>query len=681
MYLFNNTFNDAREIKGFTKDEILQIKNQISKLNSDKLELDKFINSNFKAEILDLYNQYIENIRQFIELYLVSESEDSFYLNLKNEIQEELRLLSNNLSNLSANGRNFKRFLKDHKYLNEFLVQTKNLINETDTIISILGRHTKNIEKGYDNDINLWIEANKIKNLNFKLNKIPEPLNYWQEIQDLVIFLTSLIEAKTKIRIRSRKEVVITFHYDELYQFFLSKHDNKLTVYEDLIFLLSKNNIIEEYEGEDFINIVERKDIVYNLKAKMRPFILSTIENKLKGIINEVIEFDKKYDLEGPKGKLDLNALMKEKFKEFLPKIVEYYFLGLDKTFQSIINEADERNIDEFVTIVNSYYEKIDNLLFKIDEIDTWLLKFDQFLKPYENITNSLKRTLSSLISEIYRRKEEYMNYLNSIKDEGLRVDIRAYVDGKIAEVNKLISSYEDETSKIIKEELPQLREIRELLSEYKSKIDKIKEEVYIKLDTYKESNFDMYNVIKHWETNFTRKKQQLTFLLTLLINKIFKSFKNLIDEESILFAEITEITKQTENFEGLPLNFALSAFLAERLSEEELKERVLEINAKINQLTASLGLYQIEVAKLEEILTKKVKIRQGVAVSKVQCTVCHKNINFAKDKLITCPFCGSTYHYLCVADWLSKQNSCPMCMNHFLEPYSGLFETDEKEI
>ncbi|MFX1590749.1 MAG: RING finger domain-containing protein, partial [Promethearchaeota archaeon] len=258
---------------------------------------------------------------------------------------------------------------------------------------------------------------------------------------------------------------------------------------------------------------------------------------------------------------------------------------------------------------------------------------------------------------------------------------IRAYIDGKIAEVNKLISSYEDETSKIIKEELPQLRQIRELLSNYKTKIDEIKEEVYIKLDTYKESNFDMYNVIKHWETNFNRKKQQLTFLLTLLINKIFKSFKDLTDEESILFAEITEITKQTENFEGLPLNFALSAFLAERLSEEELKERVSEINAKINQLTASLGLYQIEVAKLEEILSKKVKIRQGVAVSKVQCTVCHKNINFAKDKLITCPFCGSTYHYLCVADWLSKQNTCPMCLNHFLEPYSGLFETDEKEI
>ena len=680
MYLFNNTFNDTREIKGFKKDEILQIKDQISKLQSDNLELDKFIKSKFNAEILDLYKQYIENIKLFIELFFVTEKENSFFLNLKNEIQEELRLLSGNLSNLSANGRNVKRFLKDNKHLNDFMVHTKDLINQTDIIISILRRHTKEIENNYDNDIFLWIEANKIKNLNFKLNEIPLPLNYWKEIQELVVFLTSLVEAKTKIRIRPRKELVINFHFDEIYQYFLSKQDEKLTVYEDLIFLLKKHNIFEEFEGE-FINIVERKDIIHNLKAKMRPYILSAIEDKLKGIFNEIIDLDKKYDLEGPKGNSDVNALMKEKFKEFLPKIVEYYFLGLDKTFQSIINEADERNIDEFVKIVNSYYEKIDNLSSKIDEIDTWILKFDQFLKPYESITNSLKKTLANLISEIYRRKDEYTIYLNSIKDEGLRVDIRAYIDGKIAEVNKLISSYEDETSKIIKEELPQLRQIRELLSNYKTKIDEIKEEVYIKLDTYKESNFDMYNVIKHWETNFNRKKQQLTFLLTLLINKIFKSFKDLIDEESILFAEITEITKQTENFEGLPLNFALSAFLAERLSEEELKERVSEINAKINQLTASLGLYQLEVAKLEEILTKKVKIRQGVAVSKVQCTVCHKNINFAKDKLITCPFCGSTYHYLCVADWLSKQNSCPMCMNHFLEPYSGLFETDGKEV
>ena len=124
-------------------------------------------------------------------------------------------------------------------------------------------------------------------------------------------------------------------------------------------------------------------------------------------------------------------------------------------------------------------------------------------------------------------------------------------------------------------------------------------------------------------------------------------------------------------------MNFALSAFLAEKLSEDELRERITEINAKLNNLTSSLGLYQVELAKVEEILSNKVKIKQGIAVSDVQCTVCHQYINFAKDKLITCPFCGSTYHYLCVAAWLSKYNSCPMCQNNFLQTFSGMFDTE----
>ena len=258
-----------------------------------------------------------------------------------------------------------------------------------------------------------------------------------------------------------------------------------------------------------------------------------------------------------------------------------------------------------------------------------------------------------------------------------MRVDVRVFVNEKITEVNKLITSYEDETSQIIKEELPQLREIKDLLSNYKGKIEQIKSEVYTKLDKYKNDNVDMYTVIKNWEDNFSRKQQQLTFLLTVLMNKIFKSFKELIDTESILFAEITEITTQTENFEGLPFNFALSSFLANKLSEDELRERISEIDSKIKQITMSLGLYEVEHAKLEEILANKVKLREGVSVSNVQCTVCHKYINFAQDKLITCPFCNSTYHYLCVAQWLSQHNSCPMCQNTFLDPNIGLFESE----
>jgi len=501
-------------------------------------------------------------------------------------------------------------------------------------------------------------------------------LENWEELQEIVVYITSLVEAKLTKKVKSRKEIVLNFHFDELYQFILSKADENIEIYNDLIYLLYHFSIVEDYEGEAFINVLERKEAIQSLKDKMRPVIVALIKDKLKNIIQEIEDLDKQYDLDGNGlGKLKVELLMEQKFSEFLPKIVELYFKGLDKKFQGLISDTSDP--EEFVNAINSNYSKVDEFALKIDEVDAWILNFDKILNPYTNITSSLKKTLANIISEILRRKEDYSNYLENIKDEGLRVDVRSFVNEKIAEVNKLINSYEDETSLIIKEELPQLREIKDLLSNYKGKIDQIKSEVYSKLDMYKTNNIDMYAVIKNWEDNFNRKQQQLTFLLTVLMNKIFKSFKDLIDTESILFAEITEITKQSENFEGLPFNFALSSFLANRLSEDELKERISEINSKVNQITSSLGLYEVERAKLEEILTNKVKLRQGVSISNVQCTVCHKFINYVQDKLITCPFCASTYHYLCVADWLSKHNSCPMCQNTFLDPNLGLFESE----
>ena len=279
--------------------------------------------------------------------------------------------------------------------------------------------------------------------------------------------------------------------------------------------------------------------------------------------------------------------------------------------------------------------------------------------------------------SEIFRRKSEYLNFIKTVKDEELRIQLRQYVSGKITEVNGLIRVYEDEASVIIKEEFPQLKKIKDILNDYYNKIQKIKNDVFTRLDSAKSSDVDLYQIIKLWEDNFNRKKQQLTFLISLLINKLFKNFKELIDKEGILFATITEITEQTENFEGLPLNFALSAFLAEKLTEDQLKERISEINSKINQLNNSLGLYQVESVKLEKILTNRIKLRQGISDSDISCTVCHEFINFVKDKVIICPFCGSTYHYLCVAFWLSKYNACPLCQNHFLEPHSDLFESE----
>ena len=678
MLLFNNKFNDNREIKGFTKDEILDVKRNLTRFkegNIEESEINDYLKKQFHLQHHEFYHEYLTKIEQFIDDYLLRTPRNLYY-NLKSELGNELKIISQNLTNLTANGRNIKRILKNNKYLDDFLTTVTELLKKCDTTSQYLKKTIYKVEKQYDDEVYLWIEASRIKNLGYQFNESILDLNKWDEIKGTLEFLQNLSIINAKKVKKKGSEPLPIFHFNELFQYFIENHHKHELAYSDFIYLMYKNNIFADDSGEEFINILERKGVVQNLKDTMRPFIVYLIEDKLEALISEVKEFDKKHRLD-EKQDFNFEMLTQQKFTEFLPKLIEYYFLSVDKNLQNLLNHIEGTETDEFVKLINSYREKVDAISLNIDEIDTWVLRFDKYLKPYENITESLKKTLSRLNSELLRRKEEYQTYLTSVKDEGLRVELRKFVDDRILEVNAMMSDYEDKTSVIIREELPQLKVIRDLLRDYKTKIESIKSQIYEKIDKYKSQDIDTYQIIKHWEDNFYRKKQQLTFLLTILLNKIFKSFKDLIDEESILFAEITEITKQTENFEGLPMNFALSLFLAEKLTEDELRERITEINAKLNNLTSSLGLYQVELAKVEEILSNKIKVKQGIALSDVQCTVCHQFINFAKDKLITCPFCGSTYHYLCVAAWLSKYNSCPMCQNHFIEPFSGMFETD----
>lgn len=676
----NNTFNDIKEIKSFTKEEILKIKKTIQQFKSDNvedIEVKNYIKSKLKIspEFLDLYSNYLNELKYFTESYLLSsENSDlplnSYFYHIKTEILHELTLISNNMKNLNSNAQNIKRLAKINTFLDDSLLIIKNLLEISYDISSNIISHMKESKNLYDNEVNLWTEINRIKNLNYKLNIMPNDLKNWNEIKELYIFIESLNDAFPKKR-KKGKEKILTFHFNEIYQYFLSREDKDFNFYTDLMHLLYYNKIFEIFQGEEFINIIERKEVIQHLEDFIRPLLKKLIEEKLQGIFIEIESFD----LKEKESVLDLKSLREQKISIFLPKIVDYYILGLEKKFQERIHNVIES--EKFEEIANFYYKKIDEFSSNFDEIEDWILNVERFLEPYDSITISLKKIFSNLSSEIFRRKNEYLTFIKTVKDEELRVDVRKFVNKKISEANDLIRVYEDEASLIIKEEFPQLKKIRKILKDYSSKIQEIKAEVYEKLDSGKTNDIELYQVIKLWEDNFNRKRQQLTFLISLLINKLFKSFKGLIDKEGILFATITEITEQTEKFEGLPLNFALSSYLAEKLTEEELRERISEINSKINQLNSSLGLYQVELSKLEKILTNRVKIRKGIADSDVQCTVCHKYINFVKDKVVTCPFCASTYHYLCVAFWLSKYNSCPLCQNHFLEPHSELFESE----
>ncbi|MFX1502697.1 MAG: hypothetical protein ACFFDH_17180, partial [Promethearchaeota archaeon] len=374
----NNTFNDMREIHEFTKDEIIEVKEMVVKLKSedaDDIKINDYLTSklNLSNENFIQYSSYLKDLKEFASNYLLStDSSDYFYL--RNEVLEELHIISKNLQNISSNTRNVKRIIKNGKVLDNVLLIVENLLKESTHIGSEIQQSIKEIKSIHDDSVNLWIEINRIKNSNFKLNKIPPSIEIWNEIQELLTFIISLNEIFLNKRKKDKKERILTFHFEEIYQFFLSKDEKKIKCYSDLIYLLHFNNIFEVFQGEEFINILERKEVIQNLKNFIRPLLNQLIETKLKDILGEIEDFNlKEKDLS-----LNLKTLKNQKVSEFLPKIVDYYIGGLEKKFQEKIHDVTEA--EQFEEVTNFFYQKIDDFSSKINEIEDWVLKIENFL-------------------------------------------------------------------------------------------------------------------------------------------------------------------------------------------------------------------------------------------------------------------------------------------------------------
>ena len=678
LKIINNIFNDIREIKGFSQDDLIEIKRALEKFKlekSEQHEIDEYLTERFSSDLLNLYLEYINEIGVIIEQFIISkegpESSPTFnYQHLKSGILDELKRMSNNLTNSKLNGRNTKRFLKNSAFLNDFLENTQKILDDINNLMPIVENSLVKVSGIYDDISYIWFEINKIKNPYFKLNNLPPELEKWDEIKELYSYFESvnIDEAKKK---RKRKEITLISHFNDIIQVYSRKQGSNLNFYIDLVSFLHQINVLEEISEEEeelkeYINILDRKEIAKKLKEMLYPIVKTLVEHKIEDILKELLEFDEKFNSE---------KLFSEKISSFLPKVSNAYLDGLENRYQIILSDLEEYS--EIKESSKLYSDKVNILYSIIEGIEDSLTKFELFLNPYEEILDSLKKIFANLLTEILRRRNEYEYYLKTIRKEKLRDSIRNFVSEKISELNSLMRGYQDKTSTIVIEEFPQLTQIRSILSEYKDKIQTIKDEVYTKLDTFKEKDIDIYQIIKQWEDNFTLKRQQLSFLLSLLLNKLFKSFKEVIEEEDSLFENLKDITEQNKTIDNLPLNFALSKILVDKLTEDEMNERIKEIQSKIENLSREINLYQSELTNLEETLANKVKIREGITSDKVQCGVCRKNFDFAKDQIIKCPFCGAVFHYLCVAFWLTKHGSCPVCQNAFLNPNDGLFESE----
>ncbi len=669
--------NEKWQIASFSKEKILEIKQKLTELREksvDKQEIIDFVGQNLiNQQLIERFTRYVYYADELAQ-YLKRKNYDLPLTTLVVQLKNQIDLISRSLSNLNQNSRNVKRFLKDNSFIEELIKPSQILFEKCKEIILDLENLKKFEQALSPNDIQLWIDINQIKDNSLSLTDIPELLNAWEEINDLKNYFDSLCKTDNK---KKKKGVVQTIRFTDLANFLDTKPKELKDLYSNFIYFLRELDIIQEFEDE-FINVHEKKEITQALKDLVVPIFSKVVKEKLNVIIEETIDIDKIHPLGEDQQFPALKPFLERKLSTFLPQLVSYYCTGLEKKYQDVINDVDD--LGEFNNIVQNYSAKIDIFISIINSVESKVEILEILLSPYNKITESLKKILSNLVSDLERRKSEYEYYLKTIKKERLRDNINSFVSERIKKLNEYISEYEDETALLIREEFPQIKKMKKILNQCKDNIHQLKAEIHSKLDSIKNKDLDIHQIIKRWEDNYNKKKNQLNFLLSLMLTKIFKNFKEIIDEEESFFDSIADITDKDNLSEELPLNLSLSSLIADKMTDEELNDRMTELKARIAKNKNTIEICKEEISKIEEILGTRVKLREGITDSNVKCAVCHQMIKFGKENLIKCPFCESAYHYLCVASWLAKHNACPTCQNVFLDPNSNIYDVQEEE-
>ncbi|MFO8020145.1 MAG: hypothetical protein R6U96_16090 [Promethearchaeia archaeon] len=697
MKLLNNALNRSKKITGFTKENIIAAKRTIERLQESEeksSELEEYLEDLLPQDFLDQGRTYLSRLREFIDNYIRINQEGKediyFFIRLKNALMNELSRLSSNLLNFKLNSQNIKRFLKQKDRIEEKKSLSKKLQNEAESLRERLADLTSaESTKKYDDRGYIWKEVNQIKKSKYRLIKEPQNALQWDEVIKVFSVIKDIEqrinekeqnEEKSKKRFsffRKKKEKPqeegILFPLGPTIDKLASDSDteHQQEIYEDILYLLYVNGIIKESQYSQ-VDKSKQKQIKQELKIFFDDLIKTLIKDYLEAEIEKVKKFDQEFDILSEEKKFNVADVDKLSINEYLPRIFKHYFEGIEMHYQhKIDNLREEENFDETIQSYQNDMAELNNSYKRLNEKIEHLSLFSY---PYQEIIEPIRKILENIEDSIERRQETYIDYLKTLRTEKIRENARKFIDEKKKILNSLIDDVKEKTSTILHGEFPQLKKMQLILEDYRNKIAEIKKEVYSKLDTFKENNVDMYQQIKTWEKNLNIKQSQLNFIISMIFKRLYKNFKGLIDSEGMLFDSSSDLIEEGEE-EALPINFALSNFLIDKLTEQELKDRISQVKTNIKKSERALRLYKSELEKLEAQRTEKVKKREGIDSDELKCTVCRQKIKVGKDKIIVCPFCKNAYHYLCVADWINKYNSCPTCQNQFLDPNSGLYQ------
>ncbi|MHA1688509.1 MAG: hypothetical protein ACTSUN_04110, partial [Promethearchaeota archaeon] len=244
---------EIKEIRGFTKEQILSVKENLSKLKKETTEeaknsLREYLLELFPFELLELISGHVSELEVFVQEFLIKASKSSstngyHYAFLKLNIKEDIERLKDNIITFKINCRNVLRFLKTNELIEEKVKFMESSLEQLERIERFLGEkviQTRIIQEKYSW---IWLNINKLKDFNVQIIQDFNMLTNWVFYKELHEFLTKNGEKKYK-RVKKKKEkkgVTWIKSFRQILDFLKSKGFQDERLVADLLFLLQEN--------------------------------------------------------------------------------------------------------------------------------------------------------------------------------------------------------------------------------------------------------------------------------------------------------------------------------------------------------------------------------------------------------------------------------------------------------
>ena len=499
--LFKKKLEEYNELR--KKNELLE--NEIT--TNDWIKTKYFENHKFLTELNTDYNKKIikieknqENLDKLKEKYEKIKSHQNLIIRRNSSIKND----NNKLLNDKKNRQEYiMKQVEIQNRISLYETKTQNLISETLDKENVINNYITQINKENENNKNFF-EYKPITEINPKENENKQVTLYESLIQGSKKKQNEILEKikeliNKKINKENINNKIINIDNDNSQIFSNNYNINSLEINieeknerdkknEDFIFLLNLlfdtnnitkdkiQNILLNYKTENYYigNLNEKNNFLYNLSSE----ILQTINNK-----NNINNF-KEILLYLLENKYEGNKIL------FLNKIIDDIYILENKT-KILFNKKEEKTALEKIKNIFAKNNNINIIISKLNRNKKNIISFEDLksiLKEEKIFSSEEKGLFQFFIYFLIKRKKnktlkefdiknilDFLNNLNKKKEKDFITGLKNFLRNKNTNIETLLG----------KNDVININEFMNILSENKFKIDNKNIDIYCELQKY----------------------------------------------------------------------------------------------------------------------------------------------------------------------------------------------------